>query len=63
MIRRVATVVGGPDAWAGLRGWVLREDADWVVARVWSRDDAGNGIYDVRLPSGLVKVEDEDIPE
>jgi hypothetical protein len=50
-------VIGGPSAWLGLRGWVISETKDWVVARFWSRDDSGNGVYDVRLPAGFVKIE------
>lgn len=63
MTRRVATIMGGPSVWVGLRGWLISEDAAWVVCRVWAKDDAGTGVYDVRMPSGLVKIEDENIPE
>lgn len=59
--RKIVTPVKGPAVWIGLRGWLLREDGDFIVGRFWSRDDAGMGIYDVRMPKACVTIEDEPI--
>jgi hypothetical protein len=57
--RKIITVKHGPSVWVGLRGWWLFEDGDFVVGKFWSRDDAGNGTYRVRMPKACVTIEDE----
>lgn len=60
-MKKIVTVIHGPGVWVGLRGWWISQDAEFVVGRFWSRDDAGNGVYDVRLPLACVKIEDEPV--
>lgn len=62
-MKRVATIVGGPQVWQDAkRGDVLFEDKDWVVVLLQSKDDAGHGFYEVRLPIACVKIEEyEDV--
>ena len=59
MRRKIVTVLHGPSVWVGLRGWLILEDGDFVVGKFWSRDDCGPGVYNVRFPKGLVKIEEE----
>ncbi len=47
---RAALVVHGPSVWVGLQGDIISEDEQFAVVRLESRDDAGHGTYDVRLP-------------
>lgn len=45
-----AKVVHGPGCWLDKTGDVLFEDAEWVVVRLESLDDAGRDSYNVRMP-------------
>jgi hypothetical protein len=59
--RKIVTPVRGPSVWIGLRGWLILEDGDFIVGQFWSKDDAGNGIYLVRMPKSCVTIEDEPV--
>jgi hypothetical protein len=58
-LRKIVTVKSGPSAWQGLRGWLLLEEGDFIVGKFWAKDDAGTGIYNVRMPRAFVTIEDE----
>lgn len=54
-----ATVARGLSVWIGKSGPVLFESATEVVVEVEARDDAGHGVYRVRMPIGNVDFEEE----
>ena len=59
--RKIVTVKQGPGVWVGLRGWLILDDGEFIIAKFWSRDDAGEGTYNVRMPKSCVTIEDEPI--
>jgi len=59
VLRKIVTAVRGPSVWIGLRGWLVREDGDFIVGQFWSRDDGATSIYLVRMPKSCVTIEDE----
>lgn len=60
-MRKIVTVVRGPSVWIGNRGWLKKEDGEFVVGQFWAKDDAGTGIYMLRLPRACVTIEDEPV--
>lgn len=61
MRRKIVTVLLGPSAWVGLRGWLISEDGDFIVGKFWSRDDSGESTYKVRMPRACVSIEEEPV--
>jgi len=58
---RTALVTGGPAAWRDLQGDILWSDADFLVVRLETRDDAGSSFYDVRMPRAFcLEIEEEE---
>jgi hypothetical protein len=58
-VKRIATVIHGPQVWVDARqGDVLFEDDKEVVLLLQGRDDAGHSFYEVRMPIACVKIEE-----
>jgi len=49
-----ALITGGPAVWRDLQGEIVVDDGEFVVVRLESRDDAGTGTYDVRMPKTCI---------
>lgn len=60
-MKRVATIVHGPQVWQEARqGEVVSEDSEYVVVLLQGRDDAGHSFYEVRMPIACVKIEESE---